>query len=326
MQNYQSLGLRENYTVHDEAAACVHNLKYFGPAAALRSPHTDFLQPKISSCSPDLISTTLEAATQRSGMIGGCGHEGKKQGARCPKCRELKTQAKRPSSRDAASNQASQPLSQLPAQCTVLPYQSLRLVESIKPSEQKPVERPIAGPSLFPTQHLTAATLPHKLRTLRKENGDDSSEEEEGEVDSEVDFPPRQRPPRCMSSCQSYSTFSSENFSVSDGEENTSDHSHSGLLPGLTQSHKQRLDEKLEELLFQTPETTIEISTQSDGLSDKECAVRRVKTQISLGKLCVEAHCYQNSMHFAESDCDSSEAECLDATVCRGKTSGRATW
>uniref|UniRef100_A0A4W3J850 Mitogen-activated protein kinase kinase kinase n=1 Tax=Callorhinchus milii TaxID=7868 RepID=A0A4W3J850_CALMI len=226
-QDYQSpgLGLGQSYAMHDEAAACVHNLKYFGPAAALRSPHTDFLQPKISSCSPDLISTTLEAATQRSGESGGYGHEGKKQGPRCPNCRELKSRTKRTSSRDA--------------------------------------------------------------------NGDDSSEEEEGEVDSEVDFPNRQRPPRCMSSCQSYSTFSSENFSVSDGEENTSDHSHSGPAPGLTQSHKQQLDEKLEELLFQTPESTIEISTQSDGLSDKECAVRRVKTQISLGKLCVEEHCYQ---------------------------------
>uniref|UniRef100_A0A4W3JQK2 Mitogen-activated protein kinase kinase kinase n=1 Tax=Callorhinchus milii TaxID=7868 RepID=A0A4W3JQK2_CALMI len=328
-QDYQSpgLGLGQSYAMHDEAAACVHNLKYFGPAAALRSPHTDFLQPKISSCSPDLISTTLEAATQRSGESGGYGHEGKKQGPRCPNCRELKSRTKRTSSRDAASNQASQPLSQLPAQSTVLPYQSLRLLKSIRPLEQKAVERPNAGP-LSTTQHLTPATLPRKLRTLRKEvsNGDDSSEEEEGEVDSEVDFPNRQRPPRCMSSCQSYSTFSSENFSVSDGEENTSDHSHSGPAPGLTQSHKQQLDEKLEELLFQTPESTIEISTQSDGLSDKECAVRRVKTQISLGKLCVEEHCYQNSMLFAESDCDSSEAECSDATVCRGKSNGRATW
>uniref|UniRef100_A0A8C1QXZ2 mitogen-activated protein kinase kinase kinase n=1 Tax=Cyprinus carpio TaxID=7962 RepID=A0A8C1QXZ2_CYPCA len=87
------------------------------------------------------------------------------------------------------------------------------------------------------------------------------------------------RPHRCMSSFQSYSTFSSENLSVSDGEEgNTSDHSHSGPLEQLSASQEEHLDE----LLSHTPEIPIDISTQSDGLSDKECAVRRVKTQISL--------------------------------------------
>lgn len=124
------------------------------------------------------------------------------------------------------------------------------------------------------------------------QNGDESSEEEEGEVDSEVEFPRRHRPPRGMKSCQSYSTFSSENFSVSDGEEgNTSDHSNSP--DDLVNSRKEPLGDKLEDFLSQTPEIPIEISTQSDGLSDKECAVRRVKTQMSLGKLCAEEHSYE---------------------------------
>lgn len=93
-----------------------------------------------------------------------------------------------------------------------------------------------------------------------------------------------------MSSFQSYSTFSSENLSVSDGEEgNTSEHSHSGPLEALSASQ----DEQLDELLSHTPEIPIDISTQSDGLSDKECAVRRVKTQISLGKLCADEHSYE---------------------------------
>lgn len=98
------------------------------------------------------------------------------------------------------------------------------------------------------------------------------------------------RPHRCMSSFQSYSTFSSENLSVSDGEEgNTSDHSHSGPLERLSASQEEHLDE----LLSHTPDIPIDISTQSDGLSDKECAVRRVKTQISLGKLCSDEHSYE---------------------------------
>lgn len=93
-----------------------------------------------------------------------------------------------------------------------------------------------------------------------------------------------------MSSFQSYSTFSSENLSVSDGEEgNTSDHSHSGPLEKLSASQEEHLDE----LLSHTPDIPIDISTQSDGLSDKECAVRRVKTQISLGKLCSDEHSYE---------------------------------
>lgn len=54
------------------------------------------------------------------------------------------------------------------------------------------------------------------------------------------------------------------------------------------------LDEEM--LLANTPEIPpIDISTQSDGLSDKECAVRRVKTQISLGKLCTDEHSYEVS-------------------------------
>lgn len=98
------------------------------------------------------------------------------------------------------------------------------------------------------------------------------------------------RPHRCMNSFQSYSTFSSENLSVSDGEEgNTSDHSRSGPLEQLSGSQEEHLDE----LLSHTPEIPIDISLQSDGLSDKECAVRRVKTQISLGKLCADEHGYE---------------------------------
>uniref|UniRef100_A0A4W5KFZ8 Uncharacterized protein n=1 Tax=Hucho hucho TaxID=62062 RepID=A0A4W5KFZ8_9TELE len=125
-----------------------------------------------------------------------------------------------------------------------------------------------------------------------------------------------------MRSFQSYSTFSSENLSVSDEEEgNTSDHSHSGPLELLSASQEDHLDE----LLSHTPDIPIDINTQSDGLSDKECAVRRVKTQISLGKLCSEEHSYENPLHF-DSDCDSSDAECSDATIKNNQPGARTSW
>lgn len=79
---------------------------------------------------------------------------------------------------------------------------------------------------------------------------------------------------------------------MSDGEEgNTSDHSNSP--EELVDKLEDRLAEKLDDLLSQTPEIPIEISSHSDGLSDKECAVRRVKTQMSLGKLCAEDRGYE---------------------------------
>lgn len=79
---------------------------------------------------------------------------------------------------------------------------------------------------------------------------------------------------------------------MSDGEEgNTSDHSNSP--DEFADKLEDRLAERLDDLLSQTPEIPIEISSHSDGLSDKECAVRRVKTQMSLGKLCVEQRGYE---------------------------------
>ncbi|XP_043549318.1 mitogen-activated protein kinase kinase kinase 13 [Chiloscyllium plagiosum] len=302
-----------------DAASCAHNLKYFGPAAALRSPHTDCQPCKVAGSSPDLIPTTL-AASCRRGSGGG--------GPACQACRGPKAEgrARRAAGRCEVvpAGGAAFPPSVL-AQAAEAQRMSDRLRESSGSTEEKQGCR--TGSSLGTPQQLTAPTLPRKMGALRKEDGDDSSEEEEGEVDSEVEFPRRQRPHRCMSSCQSYSTFSSENFSVSDGEEgNTSDHSHSGTPDGLSNNNEDRMEDKLDDMLSQTPEIPIEISMQSDGLSDKESAVRRVKTQISLGKLCAEEHCYENSMHFGESECDSSEAECSDATVRRGKDCSLSTW
>uniref|UniRef100_A0A8C7KN91 Mitogen-activated protein kinase kinase kinase n=1 Tax=Oncorhynchus kisutch TaxID=8019 RepID=A0A8C7KN91_ONCKI len=223
---------------------CANNLRYFGPAAALRSPQTDHLQRRLSGTSPDLISTAVVSdSRQRSISVSGPGGRG---GTLCP-C------------------------------CQAHPFPGCLHCQETPPAPSHPV-------------------LPHYSLLSTWEGGwpaaagDESSEEEEGEVDSEVEFPRRQRPHHCMRSFQSYSTFSSENLSVSEEEEgNTSDRSHSGPLELLSASQEDHLDE----LLSHTPDIPIDINTQSDGLSDKECAVRRVKTQISLGKLCSDEHSYE---------------------------------
>uniref|UniRef100_A0A8D3DVE7 mitogen-activated protein kinase kinase kinase n=1 Tax=Scophthalmus maximus TaxID=52904 RepID=A0A8D3DVE7_SCOMX len=133
-----------------------------------------------------------------------------------------------------------------------------------------------------------------------------SSEEEEGEVDSEVELPRRRRPVS-MTKCQSLSTFSSENLSVSDGEEgNTSDHSHSGTPDVVSTNTDERLDDKSDDLLSQGSEIPADPSdpTQlgSDGLSEKEAILRQVKTQLASND-----HNYEGL--YDDSDCDSAELD-----------------
>ncbi|XP_077393115.1 mitogen-activated protein kinase kinase kinase 13 isoform X2 [Festucalex cinctus] len=290
---------------------CANNLRYFGPAAALRSPQTDHLQRRVSGSSPDLISTAMDADTrQRTSSTSSNPLPG--AGPGCPCCQAhpfpgcLHCQETTPASSQPVLPNLSLIAAQDGSQST------LRAPNKNPGSNGEVSKKPESQEQeAFQNKHTLPNALPRTLRPLRK-GGDESSEEEEGEVDSEVEFPRRQRPHRCMSSFQSYSTFSSENLSVSDGEEgNTSDHSHSGPLERLSASQEEHLDE----LLSHTPDIPIDISTQSDGLSDKECAVRRVKTQISLGKLCSDEHSYENPLQYGDSDCDSSEAECSDATI-----------
>ncbi|XP_077128240.1 mitogen-activated protein kinase kinase kinase 13 [Ranitomeya variabilis] len=315
----------QTLNVHGQNIAnCANNLRYFGPAAALRSPLSCHAQRCMSGSSPDLLSSTLEADSRMQSEID-WDYSQQDPYKPCLGCPE----ASPPPDTDQETweNSRSDNIELMNSEKN--PPESPKhhhLQEASEPQQsgvdQFPTIRAAVGVSSLAVP--TPPALPRRIRTLRK-TGDESSEEEEGEVDSEVEFPRRHRPPRGMSSCQSYSTFSSENFSVSDGEEgNTSDHSNSP--DDLACNRKDPLGDKLEDLLSQTPDIPIEISTQSDGLSDKECAVRRVKTQMSLGKLCAEDHSYENPGNFAESDCDSSEAECSDATVRTNNPGNTSTW
>lgn len=49
-----------------DIANCANNLRYFGPAAALRSPLSNHAQRRMSGSSPDLISAAMEADSRRN--------------------------------------------------------------------------------------------------------------------------------------------------------------------------------------------------------------------------------------------------------------------
>lgn len=49
-----------------DIASCANNLRYFGPAAALRSPLSNHAQRRVSGSSPDLISAAMEADSRRN--------------------------------------------------------------------------------------------------------------------------------------------------------------------------------------------------------------------------------------------------------------------
>ncbi|XP_034370612.1 mitogen-activated protein kinase kinase kinase 13 [Arvicanthis niloticus] len=300
-----------------DIATCANNLRYFGPAAALRSPLSNHAQRQMPGSSPDLISTAMAADCWRNSeldqdQVGPWGCCQAEPNDPCFQCR--------PEHSGSLDVPTTEPVGRSPDQSSSPAHNPLS--GNAQGSERTEAQG-FNGCQSGISHQFTPPMLPQKTRPLQK-SGDDSSEEE-GEVDSEVEFPRRQRPHRCISSYQSYSTFSSENFSVSDGEEgNTSDHSNS---PDESADRRQdRLAEALDDLLSQTPEAPIEISSHSDGLSDKECAVRRVKTQMSLGKLCAEERGYENPVQFGDSDCDSSEGECSDATVRTSKNYSSATW
>uniref|UniRef100_G3NUA0 Mitogen-activated protein kinase kinase kinase 12 n=1 Tax=Gasterosteus aculeatus aculeatus TaxID=481459 RepID=G3NUA0_GASAC len=148
------------------------------------------------------------------------------------------------------------------------------------------------------SQRLTPAALLYRAAVTRSQRRGVSSEEEEGEVDSEVELPRRRRPVS-MTKCQSLSNFSSENLSVSDGEEgNTTDHSHSGTPDVVSTNTDERLDDKSDDLLSQGSEIPADPSDSTHGLSEKEAVLRQVKTQSTL-----ECGLYDDS------DCDSAELD-----------------
>ncbi|NXX79210.1 M3K13 kinase, partial [Urocolius indicus] len=170
-----------------DIATCANNLRYFGPAAALRSPLSNHAQRRVSGSSPDLISAAVEADCRRSlesRESGGDSWECCKVDPydSCLQCREEDS-----GQGQTASAEAGRSRSQSPAAAPL--YESAQFIEKM---EDEGFSNCQSASSLGTPQHMTASVLPCKARSLQK-SGDDSSEEEEGEVDSEVEFPRRQR-------------------------------------------------------------------------------------------------------------------------------------
>ncbi|NXQ62777.1 M3K13 kinase, partial [Anthoscopus minutus] len=166
-----------------DIATCANNLRYFGPAAALRSPLSNHAQRRMSGSSPDLISTAMEADCRR-------GLASKDSTAERWECCQADAYDPCLQCRDEDTGQAQMASVEPGGSCPQSPastslYESAQFMEKLE--EQGTVASALGTP-----QHLASSGLPCKARSLQK-SGDESSEEEEGEVDSEVEFPRRQR-------------------------------------------------------------------------------------------------------------------------------------
>uniref|UniRef100_A0A8C8E301 Mitogen-activated protein kinase kinase kinase 12 n=1 Tax=Oryzias sinensis TaxID=183150 RepID=A0A8C8E301_9TELE len=151
------------------------------------------------------------------------------------------------------------------------------------------------------SQHLTPSAILYRAAITRKQRRGVSSEEEEGEVDSEFELPRRRRP-TSITKCQSVSTFSSENLSVSDGEEgHTTDHSHSGTPDVVSTNTDDKLDDRSDDLLSQGSEIPVDNTDPaqaSDGLSERDGGLGQAKAQLEAGRALCD-----------DSDCDSAELD-----------------
>ncbi|XP_011473164.1 mitogen-activated protein kinase kinase kinase 12 isoform X1 [Oryzias latipes] len=296
------------------------------PSAAIRGLQHDLLLKKMSSSSPDLISTTLEAEGRRKGQVRpGLDRAGSQSAsAGLEESRVPEEPADRPSVGGGNDDLVETPLrSDTPSEdAASIPFSSspdspcgrgatagrTSVLGSTRVSydgEEKEEGTVITRSPR--SQRLTPAALLYRAAVTRSQRRGVSSEEEEGEADSEVEAPRRRRPVG-IPKCQSLSTFSSENLSVSDGEEgNTTDHSHSGTPDVVSTNTDERLDDKSDDLLSQGSEIPADPSDPaqlaSDGLSEKEAALQRVKTQLASDEQNHEQCLYDDS------DCDSTELD-----------------
>ncbi|KAI3357546.1 hypothetical protein L3Q82_015955 [Scortum barcoo] len=294
------------------------------PSAALRGLSHEQQQRQLSSSSPDLICTTLEAEGQGKGepSVGGLERGGSLSasaglggsdvgGGGLDDFTETPPRSDTPSE-DAASF----PFSSSPdspcgrgAAAGRGSLGSPRLPHDGEDKEEGAgaVRLPRGASGGIGSQHLTPSAILYRAAITRKQRRGVSSEEEEGEVDSEVELPRRRRP-TSITKCQSVSTFSSENLSVSDGEEgHTTDHSHSGTPDVVSTNTDDRLDDRSDDLLSQgseIPADNTDPAQASDGLSERDGALGQAKAQLDAGQNPNESRALCD-----DSDCDSAELD-----------------
>ncbi|KPP78003.1 mitogen-activated protein kinase kinase kinase 12-like [Scleropages formosus] len=258
--------------------------QHLDPSAALRGVQNDQLQKKMSSSSPDLISTALEAEGQSKGRSSGLergGSQSASAGLGEAVGGDDDLEETPPRSDTPSEDAASIPFSSSPDSPCGRGAAAGR--GSILGNPRLPNDGDDrgegAGVPRLPRgasggQHLTPAAILYRAAVTRKQRRGLSSEEEEGEVDSELEFPRRRRV-ASVTKCQSPSTLSSENASVSDGEEgNTSDHSHSGTPDVVSTNTDERLDDKSDDLLSQGSEIPADAPDAAQNLAacdDSDC-------------------------------------------------------
>ncbi|XP_058043198.1 mitogen-activated protein kinase kinase kinase 13 isoform X2 [Ahaetulla prasina] len=135
-----------------DIASCANNLRYFGPAAALRSPLSNHAQRRMSGSSPDLISAAMEADSKRNLEV-------KKDGENkadyweccqtdtyslCPQCRLGANDASQQQSLDPGLEQPERPLydsvyanSEFPAKNKEGEFSSHRVVMILQKKKEK---------------------------------------------------------------------------------------------------------------------------------------------------------------------------------------------
>nr|XP_033722468.1 mitogen-activated protein kinase kinase kinase 12 isoform X4 [Tursiops truncatus] len=219
-----------------------------GPSAweacppALRGLHHDLLLRKMSSSSPDLLSAALGARGR--GATGGAGDPGSPPPARgdTPPSEGSAPGSTSPDSPGGAKGEPPPPVG---------PGDGVGLLGTGREGTAG------RGGSRAGSQHLTPAALLYRAAVTRSQKRGISSEEEEGEVDSEVELTSSQRWSQGLNMRQSLSTFSSEN--PSDGEEGTaSEPSPSGTPEVGSTNTDERPDERSDDMCSQGSEIPLD--------------------------------------------------------------------
>ncbi|XP_043824050.1 mitogen-activated protein kinase kinase kinase 12 isoform X3 [Dromiciops gliroides] len=265
-----------------------------GPSAwevcppALRGLHHDLLLRKMSSSSPDLLSAALGARGRGAG--GGA----------------LEPSSPPPVQEDTPPSEGSAPGSTSPdspggAKGEPPPAGGQGEGAGLLGSSR---EGAAGRGSRAGAQHLTPAALLYRAAVTRSQKRGVSSEEEEGEVDSEVELPTRQRWPQGLNKRQSLSTFSSEN--LSDAEEGTaSEPSPSGTPEVGSTNTDERPDERSDDMCSQGSEIPLDPPAPDGALGHEPASqpsLQEVQNQVLLRR-------EQGILNSEDSDCDSTELD-----------------
>ncbi|XP_007518231.1 mitogen-activated protein kinase kinase kinase 12 isoform X2 [Erinaceus europaeus] len=282
-------GLRAAMSPHEPGAP--GSLGGLGPSAweacppALRGLHHDLLLRKMSSSSPDLLSAALGARGR--GAIGGAGDPGSPPPARgdTPPSEGSAPGSTSPDSPGGAKGEPPPPVG---------PSDGAGILGTGREGSAG------RGGSRAGSQHLTPAALLYRAAVTRSQKRGISSEEEEGEVDSEVEGTSSQRWPQGLNMRPSLSTFSSEN--PSDGEEGTaSEPSPSGTPEVGSTNTDDRPDEKSDDMCSQGSEIPLDPPASEVVAGHAPSSLPLPQQDLFRGE--------QGPSNFEDSDCDSTELD-----------------